>query len=126
MNSHSHSLKVFAALEIKVGETAHDAIKDFVLASAKKGQLFEGLDFLGILMLGRAKYARFRTDARNIQGILTDRKVVLFKDGEYVVLGGLHEFLGRVPGTAMQMPHDPSLHRVYRGPKLQHWERQFL
>lgn len=126
MTSHPRALNVFAALEIKVGETAHDVIKDFILTSAQQGNLFEVLDFLGVLTLGKSKYARFRTDTPRVHGILSDRKVVAFKDGEYVLLGDLKKALGRVPGTALLMPHDPSLHREYRGPKLPHWERQFL
>jgi hypothetical protein len=126
MNPRPSALKVFAALEMKVGESAHNVIEAFTRASVAKGHTFDVLDFLGILPLGKVKYVRFRTDSPNIQGILDDRNVVFFKNGEYIAQNPAGGFLGRVSGSSMQQPYDPSLHREYRGPRLQHWERQFL
>ncbi len=126
MNPHPRALKTFAALEMKVGESAHNVIEAFIRVSIAKGYTFNLLDFLGILSLGKVKYVRFRTDSSNIQGILGDRNAIFFKNGEYIVQSPAGEFLGRISGSSMQQPGDPSLHREYRGPRLQYWERQFL
>jgi len=101
------------------------AIMDF---AAIEGCNFMSFELLGILLLGRIKFVRFRTESKSLQDVLLklDRGVVYQKGGGYLL---------RFPGEAMPSPvniltmtsvGEPNIKRTYRGPGVKYWERQFL
>lgn len=117
----------FAALEIRPGETAHQVVRQFMEKAQNLNRPFNTFELLGVLTLGRIKFVRFRTDCKEQVPVLEalDRGYVYQDGGSYALA-----FPGQSPGsvsiTAMQAVGDPGIRRVYRGPSVKFWERQFL
>ena len=118
----------FAAVEILQGETAHATVKHVMDAALTKGIRFHSLELLGILMLGRIKFIRFRTEAKAIDEILKtlDRGVVYQVKAKYVIEFPGVPSPGIVSVVTMASVGEPGIKRIYRGPGVPYWERQFL
>jgi hypothetical protein len=118
----------FAALELKEQESPHQAIECLMRAAVEKGRPFTTLEVVGSLFIGRIRFVRFRTDCSAIGEILStldDRARISPEGGAYVCRfpGGA---TGPVPATSMNVVGRPGERRVYRGPRVKFWERQFI
>lgn len=119
----------FAAVEIKQGETAHGVVKAVMDEASAKGCKFSSFELLGILTLGRIKFIRFRTDSKTLQDVLLtlNRGVVYQNGGGYFIRfpeeSGKHAPVNILTMTSVG---EFGIKRLYRGPGVQYWERQFL
>ena len=118
----------YAAVEIKQGETAHATIKTVMDFAVTEGCVFASLELLGVLLLGRLKFIRFRTESKTLQDVLLklDRGVVYQHERGYFL-----RFPGEAPPSpvnilTMTSVGEPGIKRTYRGPGVKYWERQFL
>lgn len=119
----------FAAIQLNEGETAHQAIEALMKTALATKSAFSNLEVLGMMTIGTAKYVRFRTDLFG----LTTLKVML-QQGRGVVwaVGGEYKVHrpdgkeGPIGASTMLANPLPGEQRSYRGPSLQHWDRQFL
>jgi len=120
----------FVAVQFKESETSHQLVERFMQTSAAKELKFTQLEVLGVLLLGKNKYLRFRTDSRHVPEILgqllLDGRGVVHQDG-----GGYSVKLpsgkkGIASAAAMQAIGDPTLKRVYKGTAIKLWDRQFM
>lgn len=117
----------FAAAELRQGETAHDVVRHIMETAHSTHHMFSTLELLGILTLGRLKFVRFRADSPDLHNILatTERGYVRQMGGSYqLVFPGVKP--AQVTITAMQSTADLGVRRLYRGPKVTFWERQFI
>jgi hypothetical protein len=118
----------YAAVEIKQGETTHATIKTVMDFAVTEGCVFASLELLGVLLLGRLKFIRFRTESKTLQDVLLklDRGVVYQHERGYFL-----RFPGEAPPSpvnilTMTSVGEPGIKRTYRGPGVKYWERQFL
>jgi hypothetical protein len=121
---------VFAAIQFKEGETAHQTVANLMQTAHVKELPFAQLELLGVLQLGRHKFVRFRTDCKELpeilgQLLLDGRGVVYQEGGSYKVQFPTGQ-KGPVSAMMMLAIGDPSVKRQYRGPAIQFWDRQFL
>lgn len=118
----------FAAVEIKQGETAHGTVKAVMDFATTEGCPFTSMELLGILLLGRIKFIRFKTESKALQEVLLklDRGVVYQKGGGYLIRFPGEATPGPVNILTMTSVGEPNIKRTYRGPGVKYWERQFL
>lgn len=120
----------FAAVELKKGETAHDAVKAFAYAVNDNGGTYTKLKVFGITEIGTKKYVRFASDCGTYTQPIIKR---LIGEGRCFVAPSKTGYLafltdgrtGRVSATQMQAVVAPGYGQVYRGPGAEFWERQF-
>ncbi len=117
----------FAAVELKDGEGPHEAIRYIMQTANTQGHIFKSLELLGILTLGRMRFIRFRFESRALTDTLKtlERGVIQQSGGGYVLTFPKTE-PRRVDIVTMTMAGDPGIKRIYRGPGVQFWERQFI
>lgn len=120
----------FAAIEVKPGEAAHDAVKAFMCAASDVGTLFTRLKLYGPLTVGSTEFVRFASDCLDYSQPLLKRlrgearSVILPSKVGYLVFmsdGRSAQF----STSQMQSVHRPGYGQTYKGPKVEFWERQF-
>ena len=86
------------------------------------------MELLGVLNLGLGPFARFKTECPNINQVMFSlgRAVVYQKGGSYVVRFSGEDKPGTVNIVSMTAVGEPRVKRLYRGPGVKYWERQFL
>lgn len=117
---------MYAALEIKEDETPHETVEMLMKLAVEKGQPFSVLEVLSTFTLGTMLMLRFKTDctADIVKHAGKDRACVVAGKGGFRVFDGLDEGpVDSVTMTALGVIHQ---RRVYRGPAVNFWERQFL
>lgn len=119
----------FAAIEVREDEETHVAIEAFMREADYRKLPFKRLEVLQVLAFGARKYAHVKTDCRGMLRIVkslrpTRAMIIPMADGSYqAFLPGGQE--GKVPHSVMQSVGNKPRLRVYRGPAVEHWERQF-
>jgi hypothetical protein len=122
--------ELYAALQCQRGEQPHEAIFALMQASVNQGIFFKTLEVLGVLEVGTRSFVRFRTGNADLMqafkdASLQDRASITPNGTGYkVVLPDGRR--GSLPTTKMHMVADPNKQRLYRGPAIELWERQFL
>jgi hypothetical protein len=119
----------FAAVQIGQKETAHKAIEHFMNTAVGLGCRFRTLETFGEMTVGSRKFVRFRTDCWKLQEVSQQ----LLKEGRGTILPDGNRYKvefptgqkGTLNTTVLQAAPLPSQNRVYRGPKLKFWDRQF-
>jgi hypothetical protein len=115
----------FVAIEVCQGESPHDAIGVFMRTAANRGIRFKRLNLLRVFPHGPRDYAHVRTDCsgliRLVQELRKERSLIIPESGGYRAY--LPEGEGSVPRAIMQAVGP--VQRTYRGPAVEHWERQF-
>jgi hypothetical protein len=121
----------FAALQVKPGETPHEVIGQFMVAAAKRRIKFKSLEILSHMALGSRDFVRFRTDLESLEWLpesgLVDGRAFIAVNGNAsysLHLPGGRE--GRVDAAMMQATAGYNQHKVYRGPAVKLWKRQFI
>lgn len=120
-------VRQFAAIEQKQGVSPHAVVHEVMKAAMAKSKPFMSLELLGILNLGRLRFIRIRFESHNLRKVLDelDCGVILPEGGSYVLKFPDTE-PKKVSIVTMQLAGDPAIRRVYRGPGVKFWERQFL
>ena len=116
--------KSFAAIELTEDEPDIRAVQRFMEAANDLGIRFKILESFGILTVGRNKFLRFRTDARNLEGIakkLGNGYIVANSRGAYDV--HLRGRTGKIGCSVVQ--ESVSQPVKYRGTMDEFWNRQF-
>jgi hypothetical protein len=119
----------FAAVQIGNEETAHKAIEHFMNIAVGLDCRFRTLEIYGEMTVGSRKFVRFRTDCWKLLEVSQQ----LLKEGRGTILPEGTRYMVKLPTgqkgilntTVLQAAPIPSQHRVYRGPKLKFWDRQF-
>ncbi len=119
----------FAAIEVREDEEPHAAVEAFMREAHYRGLGFKRLELLRIMPFGARQYAHVKTDCRGMLRIVkslqpTRAMIVPMADGSYKahLPGGKY---GKVPHSVMAAVAGMPRLRVYRGPAVEHWERQF-
>jgi hypothetical protein len=119
----------FAAIEVHQSEAPQAAVEVFMREAAHRGLPFKRLEVLRLFDFGTRRYAHVRTDCRGMLRIVktlqpTRAMIIPMADGSYKahLPGGKY---GKVSHATMHTVPKP-IQRVYRGPAVEHWERQFL
>ena len=122
----------FMAIEVRNGEQPHDVIAEFMREAHHRRLSFKRLEVLRILPFGAKRYVHAKTDC---PGLLRIVKTFQAGDGRSVRAmivptpqGGYQAYLpggrtGMVPHSTMAAI--ATTQRVYRGPAVEFWERQF-
>lgn len=121
---------LFAAVSVKGGEAAHDAVKAFMYAASDNQALFVKLKLYGLIEVGTTKFARFTSDCPSYGQEIIKR---LRAEGRALIAPSKQGYLvfmadGRVgpfSTSQMQSVHAPGYGQTYKGPKAEFWERQF-
>jgi hypothetical protein len=122
---------MFYALQVKDGEDSHRVVWAFFQAAVKRGLTFKGLEVFSYMMVGSTMFVRYRTGCSMPPELVED----LLASGRGVVLPNPpKEYLVKLPGgrdgpfpiAPMHMAAAPGARRLYRGPRIDFWERQFL
>ena len=119
----------FAAIEVKPGETAHQAIESLMRLCKAQRTLFLGLEVFDTFKINRTQFVRFRSDLEVSQlrvALLQDRGVILHRPGdtryEVALPGGV---TGNYSSSSMHATPRVTENRTYRGTRDKFWERQF-
>lgn len=120
----------FAAVEVKKGETAHEAVKAFMYAASDNGAPFSKLKVYGMVDVGPTRFARFCSDCGNYSPPILKR---IQSEGRGIIAPsktGYLVFLAdgrscRFSASQMQSVIAPGFGQSYKGPKVEFWERQF-
>jgi hypothetical protein len=119
----------FAAIEVKPGETPHQAIGILMHLAKAQRILFAGLEVFDTFKVNKTHFVRFRSDldvSRLRVALLQDRGVILHRSGdtryEVALPGGV---TGNYSSSAMHATPRVTEHRTYRGTSDQFWARQF-
>ena len=127
-------LKTYFAIQIQPRESPILALEAFCTTSKMLGILFRRIEVLDTMEVGVKPFVRLRSDIPNATSVLeqllkaTQRGFIVARsDGKYEVqfpasvLGGRR---AEVPTFSMHgSPRETP--RMYRGPKIKHWDRQF-
>lgn len=120
----------FAAVEVKAGETAHQAIGSLMRLAHEQGKVFAVLELYDTFKINRTTFVRVRSelDVKEMKGNLlqSGRGVVVRQDadiryGVFLVDGSK----GNYSASAMHGMPRISEHKSYRGTKDKFWARQF-
>lgn len=118
----------FIAIEVLEHESPHDVVKAFIQEAHSQGLSFKRLEVLRTVPFGSRRCIHARTDCwgmpRLVEALRHDRAMIVpTGDGSYQAYlpGGR---TGKVSHVMMQTVPKPT-QRVYRGPAVKHWERQF-
>jgi hypothetical protein len=119
---------MFAALEIKPGESDHAVIQVFFRHAEGMGLEFKTLEPYGRITVGSKPFLRFATDCPDMVTLKTflqdeNRSFVIPTDRGYVLYSQTDE--GKVPVTTMQAIKLSGYQRKYRGTLDKFWKRQF-
>lgn len=121
----------FAAVEVRKDEPAHEAVKAFVVAASKQGVLFSKLKVYGFVDVGSTRFVRFCSDCGNyttpfLEQIRSEGRGVIVpsKAGTYIVRMADGR-TGPFNASQMQAIIAPGFGQVYKGTKVEFWERQF-
>lgn len=121
----------FAAVEVKSGETPHQAIGSLMRLAGAKGILFGILEVYSTFTLGRISFVRVRSDL-DLKPIKEDilqsgRGVIVRSSRSWdtfeVLLASGQE--GTLTSSFMLTTARATERRSYRGTKDKFWERQF-
>ena len=121
----------FSGLQLRENETPHQATHELLLVIDALGLYCTTVEVFGILTQGRSRFVRFRTDCP-LKEVLFD---ALIDSGRGVIIpdagrGYRVKFPtgreGILNCSQMLAPKVPGQHRVYKGPKVRYWDRQFL
>ncbi len=120
----------FVAIEVHRSEAPHAAVEVFMREAAHRGIHFKHLEVLREFEFGTRRYAHVRTDCPGLLRIVktlrpTRAMIIPTPKGRYrAYLPKGKE--GEVSHATMQAVSGMPKQRVYRGPGVENWERQFL
>jgi len=122
--------ELYAALQCHRGEQPHETVWAIMQAAVNQGISFKTLEVLGVLEVGTMSFVRFRTGHPDLPKALKDTSL---RDRATITPNGVGYNVdlpdgrrGKLPITKMHMASDPNKQRLYRGPAVELWERQFL
>jgi hypothetical protein len=119
----------FAAIELKAHEHMDAAIRHVMDVAVEKRKLFAKLDVFGPVMVGRYHFLRFRSDCRPevLEGVLAENRAVIVPGGPAGYTVKLPKGrTGNVNRIVLQASALTGFPKLYRGPAVNLWERQFL
>lgn len=123
-------LNTYLAIQLLQGETPHDAIRALCQAGKDTRKFFRRVEVLDVIPVANRRFVRCRSDVTNLYPILD----LLLTQGRGSVAvrsaGQYHVRLsdGRTGPVSVMTMHAlplPGQQRLYRGPKLLNWTRQF-
>jgi hypothetical protein len=125
------SLNTYFAVQLLRGEHPLKLAEAICTAAQTAGTLFRRLEVLDTVLVAGQEFLRCRSDVLNpypmLEGLALQRRgyVAARSGGEYAakLVGGRE---GVVPGTTMHSVPRAGFKGTFRGPKIRHWERQFL
>lgn len=122
-------LTTYFAVEVLSWASSHQVAEAVIRQSKENGTLFRRLESMGPIEVAGRKFERFRTDLADVKlgpvldHMLTKGHGVVGKTSEgYEVRFPVRS--GKVKSTVL-LGGTPVRTRMYRGPKIKHWERQF-
>jgi hypothetical protein len=122
--------EIYAALQSQKGERPHETVWALMRASLNQGIFFKTLEVLGTLEIGNMTFVRFRTGHPELANAFSDPsledRAVIASNGQGYSLALPGGRQGNIPTAKMLMVADPNERRLYRGPAVKLWERQFL
>ena len=115
----------YAAIEVREDETPHEVVEMLMKLAVEKSTPFKALEVFGVMTVGTIALVRFRTDCSidTIQHI-RDRAYIIPTTAGFRLYDGLDE--GKVDTMTMTQPYLPNQRRLYRGPAVSLWARQFI
>lgn len=120
----------FSGLQLREDEHPHKAIHELLLVIDALDLYCTTVEVFGVLTQGRHRFVRFRTDCPLKEVLFdalidSDRAVIIPDAGGYRVKFPTGRE-GRLNCTQMLAPKVPGQNRIYKGPKVKYWDRQFL
>jgi hypothetical protein len=125
---------MFYAVQLEDHEVAHHGVWAVFQAALKRKIGFTRLDVYGYVTAGRHRFVRYRTGCPDLsEELLASGRGVIVPAPLKAEESAIRSYLVRLPsgqsGTfslaTMHAVAAPGLHRIYRGPKVNFWERQF-
>ncbi len=124
------STLMFTGFQLKDREAPHTAIQELFQAIVKLRLRCTTLEVFGVITMGRYTFVRYRTDcplhSDLFKELLASGRGILVPDplkGYLVKFPNGHQ--GVLNCTIVQAPALPGASRVYRGPSIKFWEKQF-
>jgi len=119
----------FAAIEVKPGETPHQAIGFLMRLAHSQALLFVSLEVFETFKIHKTAFVRFRSDL-DISKLKADllrgeRGLILRRQGEVRFEVALPTATGNYSASSMHATSKPTDRRKYRGTQDKFWERQF-
>jgi hypothetical protein len=126
-----HLILRFSGLQLLENENPHQAIHQLLLVIDALNLYCTTVEVFGILTQGNSSFVRFRTDCP-LKEVLFD---TLIDSGRGVIIpDAVRGYRVKFPSgregalncSQMLAPRVPGQNRIYRGPKVKNWDRQFL
>lgn len=120
--------QTFFAIQLLVQTSPHQIAGMFCEAAKQAGTLFSVLDSLGTIEAGATKFVRLRSDLADpvpaLQAMMARGHGVVYRGPEGYELH-LGSRVGRV-STSLMVGSPVRNPQSWRGPRVKHWERQFM
>lgn len=119
---------MFAAIEVRPGESDHAALSVFFRHADGLGLKFKSLEPYGRITLGALTFLRFQIECQGMGDLVPffqeeNRSIILPKESGYALYTQTTE--GKASIVTMQARKLPSYQRRYRGTLDKFWKRQF-
>lgn len=121
---------MFTGFQLKDREAPHQAIQELFQTIVRLRLRCTTLEIFGVITMGRYTFVRYRTDCLLASDLF---KELLALGRGILVPDPIKGFLVKFPNghqgvlncTTVQAPALPGASRVYRGPSVKFWEKQF-
>ena len=123
-------LNTYFAVQMMQHEATIDVVASVMRAAKTLKVMFRRLEILDKMTIGTSTYVRMRADVISSRPILDQlfsdgRAVVGLVPGNGYVVRVSDGRTGKVTNLLMHATSKPGYSRVFRGPKMKFWERQF-